>query len=263
MGRETNAQSGRAILARQEQGNIITLELFDNLRLAIQRSGQIMLSLVEQYYTDHRIFRLTDEQGGFSFLEINGQNDKGEALNDITARQADFVIDTQSWSATMRQRAFEVLGEITTRLPIEISINLMDLMFDLSDFPLREELVQRMRKMNGQADPDAEKDPEQQELLKKKAQAEEKAAALAQAQQELGVRLKQLEAEKMQAEIEAKKSGIAFDQQKLQLEKAKTANEIARGIASDELEVEKAASENQGPYDERGMKSNNRGDTND
>ncbi|MBT3178989.1 MAG: hypothetical protein HN339_18925, partial [Desulfobacula sp.] len=59
MGRETNAISGKAIEARKEQGNIVNSEVFDNLRVSTQMLGEIILSLIEQYYTDQKIFRIT------------------------------------------------------------------------------------------------------------------------------------------------------------------------------------------------------------
>lgn len=260
MGRETNAQSGRAILARQEQGNVITLELFDNLRLGIQITGQIELSLIEQYYTDNRVIRLKDDQGGFEFIEINGQDEDNAPINDITARQADFVIDTQSFNATMRQRAFETLGELFTRLPIEMSVNLMDIMFELSDLPMRDELVQRIRKMTGQSDPDAEKDPAKQEELEAQKTEEERQAKLAQMMQELEIKLKQLEAQKAQAEIDKIRSGIEFDNTKLRIEKAKAANDIVRGVQKKDSGGITAPGRRteQGPYIEKGMESNNK-----
>lgn len=50
LGRQTNAVSGKAIEARQNQGYTSTSDLFDNLRLAIQLTGERQLSLIEQFY---------------------------------------------------------------------------------------------------------------------------------------------------------------------------------------------------------------------
>jgi hypothetical protein len=43
MGRQTNAQSGEAIKARQSEGALQTLGIFDNKRLAMQLEGEKML----------------------------------------------------------------------------------------------------------------------------------------------------------------------------------------------------------------------------
>jgi hypothetical protein len=52
MGRKTNAVSGVAVQARQEQGSLATSKPFDNLRLAVQMDGEKILSMVEQFVTD-------------------------------------------------------------------------------------------------------------------------------------------------------------------------------------------------------------------
>src|SRR3546814_7917196 len=54
-GLETDAKSGKAIMAKQDQGSVVTAEIFDNLLLARQLEGEIVLSLVEQYFTDPKI----------------------------------------------------------------------------------------------------------------------------------------------------------------------------------------------------------------
>jgi hypothetical protein len=41
LGRRTNAVSGEAIKARQLQGSVVTAEIFDNERFAIQHQGEI------------------------------------------------------------------------------------------------------------------------------------------------------------------------------------------------------------------------------
>ncbi|MDI9814949.1 hypothetical protein QM436_18990, partial [Acinetobacter baumannii] len=51
LGRATNAVSGVAIKARQEQSSVATNKLLDNLRLAFQQHGEKELSLIEQFMT--------------------------------------------------------------------------------------------------------------------------------------------------------------------------------------------------------------------
>jgi len=51
MGRNSNVTSGKAVMAKQEQGSLLTMELFDNLLFARQMEGEITLSLAEQFLT--------------------------------------------------------------------------------------------------------------------------------------------------------------------------------------------------------------------
>ena len=54
-------------------------------------------------------------------------------------------------------------------------MNMLDLVIDMADLPNKDELVERIRKINGQRDPDAEQTPEEQqaEQAQQQQQAEE------------------------------------------------------------------------------------------
>lgn len=184
LGRQTNADSGIAIQARQEQGTVVTTEVFDNLRFSTQLAGELELSNVEQFYTEPKVVRITGQRGGSQFVELNQPDPStGRILNDITAFQADFVVSEQDYRSSLRQAMFESLFDITARLAQmnpQVAMNLLDLVVEMADLPNRDELVARIRKLNGQRDPDAEQTPEDQ-------QAEAAAMQLQQAQQQLAM----------------------------------------------------------------------------
>lgn len=155
LGQETNATSGKAIQARQNQGTVVTASLFDNVRFATQILGEITLSLIEQFYTDEKIIRITGERGKSEFVTINGFNEEtGEYLNDITKSQADFIVAEQDHRESIRIAMFEQMMDMTSKMDSETAMNLLDLVFELSDLPGKDEMVKRIRKINGQADPD-------------------------------------------------------------------------------------------------------------
>jgi len=183
LGRATNATSGRAIEARQLQGSLTTAKLFDNLRFAVQVQGEKQLSLIEQYFTEEKQFRITNDRGAPEYIAIN----TGLPEDDITRTKADFVISEGEWRATMRQAQAEQLLEILTRMPPQIAITLLDLVVEMMDVPNRDELVSRIRKINGQRDPDAEEPtPEELEAM----QAQQQQAQMQQAMFEAELRAK-------------------------------------------------------------------------
>ena len=206
LGRETNAQSGKAIVARQEQGSLVTAELFDNLRLATQLQGELKLSLIEQYYDQPKIVRLLGPRGSVEFLRINeeGTGEEGlpEVENDITANKADFIVDTQDYRESVRLAMFESLMDLVGHLPPEISFNLLDLVVEMSDMPHKEELVQRIRKLNGQVDPDQADTPEGEEEALARMEAERAQAEMEQAAAQAQVEEQQAKAVKTAAEAE-------------------------------------------------------------
>lgn len=169
LGKQTNATSGIAVSARQEQGSVTTTAPFDNLRFAVQCHGEMELSLIEQYYTAEKTVRITGERGGTKFEDLNQPDGNGGYVNDITARQADFIVSEQSYRSSIRQAMFESLFDIIGRLSQmnpQVGLNLLDLAIEMVDeLPNRDEMVARIRKLNGQRDADEEISPEDQQAM--------------------------------------------------------------------------------------------------
>lgn len=181
MGRTTNATSGVAVQARQEQGAMSTSKLFDNLRLAVQIQGEKTLSLVEQYFTEQKQFRITNERGTPEFVEVND----GMPENDIVRSKADFIVSDAEWRASIRQAQAEQLMEMMTRLPPQVAMVMLDLVVESMDLPNREELVKRIRQVTGMRDPDAnELTPEEQQAMQAQQQQAQFQQQLAMAQLE-------------------------------------------------------------------------------
>jgi len=285
MARQTNAVSGVAIQNRQEQGQVVTQDLFDNYRLAFQLSGEIQLSLIEQYWNDEKTFRIVGESNAPEFVQVNDP----EGLNDITASQADFIISEQDYSATIRRAMFENLSEMMAKLPPEMAIQLLDLVFDLSDLPGKEKFVDRIRQINGQKDPNAKEDPNAPQEVDPVEQAK---ADAAQQQLETQNQILQTQLEGEQAKVAKLESdaklvqakigteminqrvaaaGVEYDQEKLKIERAQTLNAIESaehgrrmmeiqqkegdGVSGDSAPVKR--DKGQRGSTERGLKTNN------
>lgn len=196
LGRQTNANSGKAIGLRQDQGSVVTAEIFDNLRYAVQLQGEIELAMIEQFYTMPKVVRVLGERGAAKYHDINKIDPMtGEVLNDITASQADYVVSEQDFKSSLRQAMFESLFDIIGRLAQmnpDVALNLLDLVVDMSDLPGRDELVSRIRKINGQRDPDIDPTPEEQ-------QAQSEADAKKQEQEQLQINTLRAELENLRA----------------------------------------------------------------
>lgn len=216
MGRTTNAQSGVAVQARQEQGAMSTSKLFDNLRLAVQIQGEKTLSLMEQYFTEQKQFRITNSRGTPEYVDIND----GLPENDITRSKADFVIGDAEWRASMRQANAEQLMEMMTRMPPQVAMVVLDLVVESMDLPNREELVKRIRQVTGQRDPDAtELTPEEQQAM----QAQQQQAQMQQEMFMAELRGKIAKAVKDEVDAQAKAAGIAKTNVEIQAAAVNTA----------------------------------------
>ncbi len=204
LGRTTNAVSGIAVQRRQEQGSLATNKPFDNLRLAVQMQGEIQLSLIEQFMTEQKTFRITNQRGNPEFIDVND----GLPENDITRTKADFIVSEADWRATMRQAAAEQLMDMIGKLPPQIGIMLLDLAVENMDLPNREEIAKRIRTATGM------KDPDQTELTPEEMQQMQAAAMQQELQlEDIMATLAEKKAKALKTEAEAVRAKLAAERE--------------------------------------------------
>lgn len=199
-GENSNVTSGKAVLAKQDQGSLLTAELFDNLLYARKMEGDLTLSVVEQFMVEPRTIRVAEGIGKGERIKVNQPQADGSYLNDLTARRAHFVVGEQSWKQAYAEAAFEsllqVLSQLATAAPQAV-INLLDLVFDMHPtLPKKRAIVQRIRSINGQTDPDAKMTPQEEAEQQQK-------QAIAQAQFEL--QMSQMKAQVAEAQAKGQK----------------------------------------------------------
>lgn len=231
LGRQTNATSGKAIQARQNQGSMATAGIFDNLRFAMQVQGEKELSLVEQYFTEEKQFRITNMRGTADYITINDSLPE----NDITRTKADFVISESDWRATIRQSQTEelmaMLAQLAPTAP-QLALVMVDLIVEEMDIGNREELVKRIRQVTGMRDPDAEElTPEEQQAEQAKQQQAEMQGRMQAAQ------LAEQEGKAAKAQAEAQKAGASAQHIGAQIA------QIQAAIAGNNVETQRAALE--------------------
>lgn len=201
-GQNKQGLSGVAIQAVQEQGSIATMTFFDNYRLALQIIGEIELSLIEQFMTDEKQFRIVNARGTAEFVKVND----GLPENDIARTKADFVISEQEYRASLRQAASEQFANMLMKMPPQVALVLLDLWADMLDVANKDEIVKRIRQISGQRDPDAtEPTPEEiqaQQAKAAEAQAQQAMFAAELADKQAGAEQKAAQALKTKAEAE-------------------------------------------------------------
>lgn len=199
MGRKTNAVSGIAIQSRQQQGSLVTAKLFDNLQLFAQVRGEKQLSLIEQFMSGKKQFRITNQRGQPEYIEVND----GLPENDITHSKADFLISEADWQTTLRQSQANQLMDMATKLPPQVMMVILDLIVENLDVVNADEIVKRIRSVTGQRDPDA--DEEQMTAEEQQKQAAQQQQAQLQ-QQQLMLQLQSLQADVAKKTADAQKA---------------------------------------------------------
>jgi len=167
LGRDSNVTAGIALKQKAEQGGMLTAEIFDNMLLARQLEGELTLSLIEQFYNEPKIFSIEGERHKREYVRINQKDPvTGHVLNDVTARKAQFIIGEQSWRQSLQQAAFEKVMEMLTQLaPVapQVVVALLPSVFELSDLPNKQQMLQTIRQATGMQDPDEPPTPQQQQ----------------------------------------------------------------------------------------------------
>lgn len=220
LGRETNAVSGQAIKARQQQGSVVMTEPFDNLRLATQIQGEKLLSLAEQWYTEEKVIRLTGSKGALEWVRVNapevGPDGAVRFLNDITASMADFQVSEQDYAGTLRQVMFDSLNQIAMKLPPEVSLRLLTMAYEFSDLPNKDEIADQIRKLTGDRDPNKEPSPEEAQAAQDQAAQQAEAMQMQretamQALEEQRAKVREINARAAKLEAESQAAAMGAD----------------------------------------------------
>lgn len=233
LGRKTNAISGEAIKARQLQGSVVTAEIFDNERFAIQHQGEIQLSLAEQFISEPKVVRLVGARGELDFVKVNQPDVQPDGsvrwLNDITATKADFVVDQQDFHQSVRQAMFESMTELVGRISAvnaEAGLRILRMALEFSDLPNKEEMAGEIKDMLGIKD-----EADLQRMTPEEMQAYQQELAAQQEARELQQAAAQLEVEKLAAEVQK----LNADAERLLAQAAELRGRIgAEGVSPEE-----------------------------
>ena len=208
-GLDTNSISGKAVLAKQEQGGLLTMELFDNTLFARQMEGEMTLSLAEQFITQPMTVRNPIDSGRYDYTQINEPTADGQYINDITKRRASFVVGEQAWKQSNAEAAFESLMQVMTQLAAaapQIVIGMLDVVFEMHpNLPKKETILKRIREVNGQSGSDGKMTPEQQQAKQQQAEVAKAQFQAQMAQLQADIRESQAKGEKLEAEAMAKR----------------------------------------------------------
>jgi hypothetical protein len=121
LGAQSNEKSGRAILARQREGDVGTFHYTDNLNISRKHAGRCIISMLPHYYDTERAVRILGEDGSVSNATINEVNPTGkkskdgkvrDVLNNVCAGAYDVTVTTGPTYTTARTEAAEYLTQV-------------------------------------------------------------------------------------------------------------------------------------------------------
>jgi hypothetical protein len=164
LGARSNETSGKAIMARQREGDVATFHFIDNLSRAIRHTGRILIDLIPKVYSDERVIRVLGEDGSPKSVKVNGQepapvigkdgkpevDDQGNpmmALHDLTAGKYDLTVTTGPSFTTRREEAAMQMTEFVRAFPAAAPV-IGDILAMNLDWPGADEIAERLKKIN-------------------------------------------------------------------------------------------------------------------
>lgn len=222
LGAQSNETSGRAILARQREGDVSTFNFTDNLSRAIRHAGRILCDLIPKIYSGPRMLRVIHEDGANENVAINGMQPPQptqqsgadqkqlEAVMrsfDLTTGKYDVTCETGPSYTTRREEASTQMIEFMRAVPQAAGL-IGDLLAKNLDWPGSEEIAERLQKMlppqlQGQ-DPQAMAAQQQMQLMAQ--QMQQLHEQLKAAQSDRSIEVAKIETDQAKVKIDAYKA---------------------------------------------------------
>lgn len=156
LGQRGNEVSGRAIMAREQQGDNATYHYADNFGRAIAHTGRVCLEVIPYYYDAEQIVTIVGEDGKRKPMPINKElpaqvdpvTGAVEAIiqNDIKKGKYSVTIDSGPSYQTKRQEQADTINQLVKVAPQLMEIG-PDLILKVQDIPGAEDFAERAKVM--------------------------------------------------------------------------------------------------------------------
>lgn len=150
LGNQSNETSGKAILARQRQGDRGSFAFIDNLARAVSRVGRLLLSAIPRIYDTERVVRVGLFDGSNDFVQINQtvidqQTGREIIIYDMAAGKYDCVVDISPSYQTQRLESADSLMEFM-RIDPQAAPLIRDVVAQNMDWAGSDAIAQRLKK---------------------------------------------------------------------------------------------------------------------
>jgi hypothetical protein len=227
LGARSNETSGRAIMARQREGDVSTFHFVDNLSRAIRHAGRILIDLIPHVYSTERIIRVMGVDGSPRNVPINQEtqalDEKGQPVVDgegrpipavyaLDAGKYDLIVAAGPSYTSRREEAAEQMTALIQAFPQAAPL-LGDLIAKSMDWPEHEEVAKRLAALNPQGQqqgipPELQQQIQQGQAMIGQLQAENEAMKSDQSLKAAELQVKQFEAQTKRFEAETDRARV-------------------------------------------------------
>jgi hypothetical protein len=197
LGIQSNETSGKAIQARDRQGDVATYIYPDNLKEAISECGRVINDLIPIVYDTARTISILGDDESIQTHRIN--DPMAEKHIDLSVGKYSLVVETGPSYSTKRVESAESMMQFVQAVPQAAAV-CGDLIAEAQDWPKAEAIAERLRKM---LPPNLQGDPKDEQEAAERQQAEQAAQQQGQMQQaaaDAEIGLKSAQAAKATAE---------------------------------------------------------------
>lgn len=154
LGARSNETSGRAIMARQREGDVSTFHYIDNLSRAIRHAGRILIDLIPKVYAAPRVVRVLGPDGQARRTPVNqpfeveqsdgrGQLRRISRIHDLAAGKYDLTVRAGPSFTSRREEAASQMIELIRAFPTAAPV-IGDLLARNLDWPGADEVAERL-----------------------------------------------------------------------------------------------------------------------
>ncbi len=150
LGAPSNETSGRAITARQREGDVSTFHYIDNLSRAIRHAGRILIDLIPRVYSTPRVLRVLGPEGAPQVVPVNqpvqaaGPAGPVRRIYDLGLGRYDLTVEAGPSYTTRRQEAAEQMMAFVRVFPQAAPV-IGDLLAKNLDWPGAAEIARRLQ----------------------------------------------------------------------------------------------------------------------
>jgi hypothetical protein len=150
LGQRSNETSGKAIMARQREGDVATFAYIDNLGRAIKFTGEILVDLIPKIYDTERAVRVLGEDGQEEYAVLNQtvvdqQTNTSTVVNDLGKAKFDVAVTVGPSYTTQRMETAEAMLQLSqSNTPDAVIARYLAL--KSMDIPDSDELLGAMRR---------------------------------------------------------------------------------------------------------------------
>lgn len=147
LGKKSNEKSGKAILARQREGDVGNFVYYDNLGRSMKFAGKVILDLIPKTYDSARIIRVLNPDSSEKTVAINqpfpGPDGKPRVF-DLTVGKYDVVVSVGPSFTTQREEAAASMMEFIAAVPAAGPL-IGDLLAKNLDWPGSQTIAKRLK----------------------------------------------------------------------------------------------------------------------